>query len=155
MTRVVTIGAYGRTGEDFLRALRGAGVATLVDIRRRRGMRGSQYAWANSQRLQAALAGAGIGYVHVRELAPSEEIRDLQRRADAAARIGPRSRPALAPEFAAAYSERVLDRADLDALLPAAGVFALFCVESAPEACHRSLVAQRLARAGGVKVLHL
>ena len=32
----------------------------------RRGVRGPQYAWANSRRLQAALAGAGVAWVSLR-----------------------------------------------------------------------------------------
>jgi len=59
-TRVVTIGVYGFTVDRFLTALREAGVDALLDVRQRRGVRGSDYAWANSQRLQGALAGAGI-----------------------------------------------------------------------------------------------
>jgi uncharacterized protein (DUF488 family) len=61
---VVTIGVYGWTLEAFLDALREAGVGLVLDVRQRRGVRGPEYAWANSQRLQAALAEAGIGYRH-------------------------------------------------------------------------------------------
>jgi uncharacterized protein (DUF488 family) len=61
MLRVATIGVYGFTADSFLRTLREAGVALVVDVRQRRGVRGAEYAWANAQRLQAALAGAAIG----------------------------------------------------------------------------------------------
>jgi hypothetical protein len=37
--------------------------------------------------------------------------------------------------------------------LPAAA--ALFCVERDPEACHRSLIAERMAARHGVDVVHL
>jgi len=46
------------------------------------------------------------------------------------------------------YTAEILDRADLGGLvaaLPAEGVSALFCVERDPEACHRSLIAERIA----------
>jgi Protein of unknown function, DUF488 len=39
--------------------------------------------------------------------------------------------------------------------LPAEGVTALLCVEADPEACHRSLIAERLAKRHGVTVSHL
>jgi hypothetical protein len=41
------------------------------------------------------------------------------------------------------------------ASLPSAGAAALFCVERDPEACHRSLVAERLAADHGASVTHL
>jgi hypothetical protein len=69
--RVVTIGVYEWDLQRFLAALAGADVRVLLDVRQRRGVRGREYAWANSLRLQAALSGAWIGYEHHRELAPT------------------------------------------------------------------------------------
>ncbi len=133
-------------------------VRVVLDVRQRRGVRGSEYAWANSQRLQAALAEAGIGYRHHKELAPTTELRRLQYRADERAGVGKRSRVELAPEYVRRYSAEILDRADLGAVaeeLPAAGAAALLCVERDPAACHRSLIAERLAAEHGVSLLHL
>ncbi len=62
MLRMATIGVYGLDGESFLERLRRANVGLLLDVRQRRGVRGSQYAWANSRRLQTALAHARIAY---------------------------------------------------------------------------------------------
>ena len=39
--------------------------------------------------------------------------------------------------------------------MPATGAAALFCVERDARACHRSLVAQRMAEECGVEVEHL
>ena len=64
MHHLVTIGVYGFTAQTFLDRLREADVAQLLDVRQRRGVRGSDYAWANSARLQAALAEADIEYRH-------------------------------------------------------------------------------------------
>lgn len=61
MPRIATIGVYEFDAAGFLRALEGAGVTQVMDIRQRRGVRGSQYAWANARRLQVLLEGAGIG----------------------------------------------------------------------------------------------
>ena len=154
MRRVATIGVYGFGIDTFLAALRGAGVPLILDVRQRRGVRGSEYAWANSKRLQAALAEAGIGYEHHPELAPTTELRHLQYAEDARQGVGKRSRSKLAPAYAEGYTREILDHADLEpiaAKLPAA----LMCVERDPEACHRSLVAARLAEEHGVAVDHL
>jgi uncharacterized protein (DUF488 family) len=158
MARLATIGVYGFDRETFLDALRGAGVETLVDVRQRRGVRGSQYAWANSRRLQAALAEAGVGYAHMKELAPTTELRQLQYREDARRGEGKRSRTLLAPEYARRYQAEILARADLGpllALVEAGRAPALLCVERDPEACHRSLVAARLAREHRVEVVDI
>jgi uncharacterized protein (DUF488 family) len=152
--RVATIGVYGFTIEAFLAALRGASVPLVLDVRQRRGVRGSEYAWANSKRLQAALAEAGIGYEHHPELAPTTELRHLQYAEDARQRVGKRSRVELAPAYVEGYTREILDGVDLEPLverLPGA----LMCVERDPEACHRSLVSARMASEHGVAVEHL
>ena len=125
-------------------------------MRQRRGVRGSEYAWANAQRLQRALTDARIEYRHHVELAPTTELRQLQYREDDRIGVGKRSRTELAQAYRERYLAEVLDRVDLDAFirgLPA--VSALLCVERDPEACHRSLVAERLAERHGVAVEHL
>jgi uncharacterized protein (DUF488 family) len=158
MRRAVTIGVYGFTAQTFLAALRGAGVRLVMDVRQRRGVRGPQYAWANSLRLQAALADAGIAYRHHRELAPTTELRRLQYREDARQGVGKRSRVELAAQYRERYTREILDKADLRALaaeLPTDGAGALMCVERDPEACHRSLIAERLAAEHGVAVSHI
>jgi uncharacterized protein (DUF488 family) len=158
VARVATIGVYGFTLDAFLEALREAGVTQLLDVRQRRGVRGPEYAWANAKRLQAALAEAGIEYRHHVELAPTTELRHLQYAEDARQGVGKRSRSELAPEYVERYAREILDSADLDpivAAMPADGAAALLCVERDPEACHRSLIAERLERAHGLAVTHL
>jgi uncharacterized protein (DUF488 family) len=156
--QVATIGVYGFSLESFLGALRAADVRMLLDVRQRRGVRGSEYAWANSQRLQAALAEAGIAYQHRPELAPTTELRQLQYAEDDRHGVGKRSRTELAPEYRKRYTAEILNVADLGAVvasLPSDGAAALLCVERDPEACHRSLVAERLAAEHGAAVTHL
>ena len=155
---MATIGVYGFSAEKFLGALRGAGVTRLLDVRQRRGVRGSEYAWANSQRLQTALADAGIDYEHVKELAPTTELRALQYREDARVGEGKRSRTVLAPEYRERYTAEILDHVDLETILgemPSGATWALLCVERDPEACHRSLVSQRMQDSHDVSVTHL
>ena len=158
MGRIATIGVYGFTADTFLAALRAAGVRQLLDVRQRRGVRGSEYAWANSKRLQAALADAGIDYRHHPELAPTTELRELQYAEDARRGEGKRSRSKLAPAYVEGYTREILDPAELEPLvdaLPRDGLAALMCVERDPEACHRSLIAARLAAEHGVEAVRL
>jgi uncharacterized protein (DUF488 family) len=153
MPKVATIGVYGFDLDSFLARLREADVRLLLDVRQRRGVRGREYAWANSQRLQAALAEAGIEYRHHPELAPTTALRQLQYAEDDRMGVGKRSRERLAPEYVERYTLEILDRADLTAVdLPETGAAALLCVEAEPAACHRSLIAARLAQRFGVEV---
>ena len=154
----MTVGVYGFDAESFLAALRSADVRALVDIRQRRGVRGREYSWANAARLEAALTDAGIDYRHVKELAPTTELRHLQYAEDERQGVGKRSRVELAPAYVERYTREILDAFDLEELvasLPGDGASALMCVERDPEACHRSLVADRLAAEHGLDVQHL
>jgi uncharacterized protein (DUF488 family) len=156
--RMVTIGVYGFDGESFVQRLRHADARLLLDVTQRRGVRGSEYAWANSRRLQAALAHAGIAYQHHSELAPTTELRQLQYAEDDRRGVGKRSRRELAAEYTRRYTTEILDRADLTPIvsaLPSSGTAALLCVERDPEACHRSLITQRLTEQHLVTIEHL
>lgn len=158
MPEVVTIGVYGFDEATFCDALRAARVDTFCDIRRRRGVRGPSYAFANSQRLQARLAEMGIRYLHRSDLAPSLEVRHVQDAADKAEKTAKRQREVLDPAFVAAYRREVLDSFDSRQFLEELGearVVALFCVERYPAACHRALVAERLAEDLGISVEHV
>ena len=158
MRELATIGVYGWDLDSWLAALREAGAALLIDVRQRRGVRGREYAWANAQRLQAALDEAGIGYRHEPDLAPTTELRQLQYAEDDRQGVGKRNRERLAPAYVEGYTRERLDRVDLDPIiaeLPEDGLTVLFCVERDPEACHRSLVADRIAERSGLRVRHL
>ncbi|MFE6618047.1 DUF488 family protein [Streptomyces sp. NPDC057740] len=155
---MTTIGVYGFDRESFLRELRHADVRLLLDVRQRRGVRGPEYAWANSLRLQQALARAGIAYEHHPELAPTTELRLLQYAEDDRQGVGKRTRRELAAEYTSRYTAEILDGVDLTPIVSALsrhGSAALFCVERDPEACHRSLIARRLAEEHGVTIEHL
>jgi uncharacterized protein (DUF488 family) len=157
MASIATIGVYGFDRDSFLAALAAARVDLLLDVRQRRGVRGSEYAWANAGRLQVALAEAGIAYSHLKELAPTTEQRQLQYQEDAKLGEGKRSRTALAPVYTRLYTEEILDPVDLGPIVNWVGssAAALLCVERDPEACHRSLIAERIASDHGVSVEHL
>src|SRR4051812_50124773 len=97
MAEFATIGVYGFDGPGFIRTLHGADVGLILDVRQRRGVRGSEYAWANAKRLQAALAEAGIGYSHLPELAPTAEMRPGANEGDAPPGEGKNARGGRAP----------------------------------------------------------
>lgn len=158
MKRIATIGIYDADLESFLAALRAADVALLMDVRQRRGVRGREYAWANAQRLQAAVADARIAYEHHKELAPTSELRHLQYAEDDRRGVGKRSRRELAASYVERYRREILDHADLESIverMPHDRATAFLCVERYPEACHRSLIAADLAAAYTLAVEHL
>jgi len=155
---IATIGVYGWALVAWLDAVRAADVRLVLDVRQRRGVRGSEYSWANAQRLEAALAEAGIPYAHRKELAPTTGLRQLQYAEDDRAGVGKRSRVGLAPGYVERYQREILGQVDLRPIveeLPADGASALMCVERDPEACHRSLVAERLESEFALRVKHL
>jgi uncharacterized protein (DUF488 family) len=155
----VTIGVYGWDASRFFHALAAAEVDILCDLRARRGVRGSEYAFANSQRLQAGMSEAGIRYLHYPDLAPSPAVRAAQAAADRAMKTAKRKRSALSLAFTDAYRRERLASLDSAAFVAGLGsearVVALFCVEREPAACHRSLFAERLAQDLGVRITHL
>jgi uncharacterized protein (DUF488 family) len=158
MPRIATIGVYGFDAALFVSTLEEAGVTKVLDIRQRRGVRGARYAWANAQRLQRLLAQASIGYEYHPELAPDTELRHVQYRDDDRQGVGKRSRVRLADDYVRRYTEEILDLVPLAPLrshLPVHGIGALMCVEATAQACHRSLVAARLAEEFGFEIIDL
>lgn len=154
--KIVTIGVYGFDEFSFFEALREADVDTFCDIRARRGLRGATYAFANSQRLQERLAELGIRYIHRKDLAPTRTARDRQAQTDKVLKTAKRKRTVLDEAFIQAYHSECLATFDPTSLLADiqsdTQVVALFCVEREPEACHRSLVAEKLAHVLNLEV---
>jgi uncharacterized protein (DUF488 family) len=155
---ILTVGAYGFTPEGFFSALEQAGADLFLDVRQRRGLRGSQYAFANATRLTSELENRGIAYCYERDLAPDSDIRQVQHEADAAAGVTKVRRRELAPLFIETYTARKLEPFDwrrLTTEIANRQAPVVFCVERNPESCHRSLVAARLARLMNRTVLNL
>ena len=155
-----TIGVYGSTANSYFQKLKDSTIDTFLDIRLRRGVRGSKYAYVNSKRLQASLSEMNIEYRHILDLAPTKEIRELQYEADKQLGVAKRTRNELGQVFRSAYKERILDHFDLYSLIKyleedGAKNVVLFCVEEAPRACHRSIVTDRIEQEFGLKAQHL
>jgi hypothetical protein len=145
--RIFTIGAYGKSEHQFFEDLATADIDTFCDIRQRRGVRGSQYAFVNCKRLQSRLASRSIDYRYFPELAPTQQIRELQHKADAEGGTVKRERQQLGTVFKEQYITEILGRFDSTRFkeqLGSAKRIILFCVEGPAVACHRSLVADRL-----------
>jgi len=154
--KIVTIGVYGTNEFSFYNALKKADVDVFCDIRLHRGMRGSKFAYVNSSFLQNRLKELGINYLHLKELAPSKEVRAMQKEDDKNSGVEKRTRMTLGRVFVEEYQERNLLKFDAGAfmsLLPnKTRVIALFCVERSPEACHRSLVGTYLKQKYSISV---
>lgn len=159
MKKIVTIGVYGFTKEHFIDTLLKAQVDTFCDIRLRRGLRGSEYAFANSESLQKTLRELGIRYIHLKELAPTQAIREKQKQEDEKLGIAKRKRQVLGRTFSEEYQQTCLAHFDSAAFQQrigaAAEVACLFCVEREPEACHRSLVAEKLSQDLSLPIIDL
>ena len=161
---IFTIGVYGSTEESFFGALVEHKIELFIDIRARRGLRGARYSYANSSALQAKLQEWGIYYAHLKELAPTKEIRALQWQADKTEKTPKRERKGLSEAYIKAYRRDILNlykrkpeyKFNAVALLAKAKKLSqfpcdrplkrsvLFCVEQHADACHRSLVAEAL-----------
>ena len=112
-----TIGVYNSTKQEFFGKLSDNKIDTFCDIRQRRGVRGAQYAFVNSQRLQETLKELNINYWHVANLAPQKEIRELQKKADLANKEAKRQRKNLGEAFTSEYKNRVLKDFDFQVFL--------------------------------------
>jgi uncharacterized protein (DUF488 family) len=151
---------YNSTEQEFFGKLTDNQIDTFLDIRQRRGVRGAKYAFVNSKRLQQKLLELGINYGYAPELAPTTEIRNLQKAIDENKGELKRERQALGQVFIIEYKNRILSHFDFENFiegLEKAGSerIALFCVEQHPEACHRSLVTDKLKSKYKYHIKHL
>ena len=153
-----TIGVYNSSEKDFFNKLVKNEIDTFCDIRQRRGVRGAQYAFVNSNRLQHKLGELGIRYEYVPGLAPTAEVRAVQKEIDLEKGDLQRARQELGAAFLIQFKNKILDKFDfntfLDSLVKASSdKIVLFCVEENHEACHRSIVAEKLI--SDYKITHL
>lgn len=144
MTPLCTIGYERFTNEQWLDSLVAHRIQTVVDVRE---MPLSRKAGFSKTKLSEALAARGIEYVHLKALGNPKTYRDRLREGwdfD---------------EFEGKYAE-ILEReseavAMLTALTESRRV-CLVCFEEDPARCHRSIVAEYLARwMPNLRVSHL
>lgn len=132
--KIFTIGYEGVTQGEFLAALKGAGVARVIDVR---ALPLSRRPGFSKTPLKNALAEVGIDYVHLKALGTPPEGREAARkgRHDELKRIyaGQLELPE-AIVAGAQMRELAAERSS-----------ALLCFERAPEGCHRSLLLKAIA----------
>jgi len=155
-----TIGVYNSTEKSFFDKLMENNIDTFCDIRQRRGVRGSKYSFVNSNRLQQKLNDLEIKYGYIPDLAPTTEIRELQKEIDLGNGELKRERQELGKVFIIEYKNKILKNFDFDKFFESldqigASRIALFCVEEHPEACHRSIVTEKLMNNFNYKITHL
>ena len=155
-----TIGVYNSTEKDFFNKLTLNKIDVFCDIRQRRGVRGAKYSFVNSNRLQQKLNEFAIKYSYIPELAPTIEIRELQKKIDIEKAQLKRERQELGKVFVIEYKNKILKNFDFKKFFEnldqiGAGRVVFFCVEEHPQACHRSLVAEKLINNFNCKITHL
>jgi uncharacterized protein (DUF488 family) len=143
--KLFTIGFTKKSAEEFFARLQGAGVRRVVDVRLNNT---SQIAgFAKARDLAFFLrAVAGIAYLHLPDLAPTQDILDNFVKAK-----GEWS------EYARRFTELMQTRRVAEALRGRLlDGDCLLCSEDTPEHCHRRLVAEHLQRHWpDVEIAHL
>jgi len=142
---IYTIGHSTRTFQEFLELLKAHGVEKVVDVRTVPGSK--RVPQFNRETLTKRLAGAGIGYTHMKGLGgwrkPRKESENTAWRNE--------SFRGFADYMQTDEFEQNLER--LLALSKEQQV-AVMCAEAVPWRCHRSLIADALA-VRGVEVHHI
>ena len=139
-----TIGYEKARLADVIAALKGAGVATLIDVRDRPISRRPGF---SKRQLAASLEEAGIGYVGLTALGTPPEGREAGRKGDW-------------ERFWHIVGER-LSTAEAEIAFAQAGAIAgdapscLLCYEGDWRTCHRRRVAETLAERHGFEIRHL
>ena len=141
---IVSIGYEGRSIEEFVVECQRAGVHTVADVRLNAISRKAGF---SKTRLRDALAGAGIGYRHMRSLGNAKENRQpfWDGRVDEGRRT---FLEALKSEEATASMKELAD-------LVKEQVVAVLCFESDDQTCHRRVVIDEVVGLTTVPVLVL
>ncbi|RIQ16673.1 DUF488 domain-containing protein [Jiangella rhizosphaerae] len=133
---VIGVGYEGHTIDSFVAGLAASGVGLVADVRLTPMSRKTGF---SKRGLAAALAAAGIDYVHLPALGNPKDNRVPFAAGDPAARRR--------------YAERLAEpegreALDLLAAESAKRLVALLCLEADQSRCHRQMVLDRLGAAG-------
>lgn len=144
ITRLLTIGYEGAEINDFIATLQASEVKTLIDVRELPLSRKHGFS-KNSLRDQ--LKCAGISYLHVKQLGDPKPGRD-------AARAGRMD------DFRRIFGKHIKQEASQAALLGVVPVIesggaCLLCFERCHTDCHRSIVADELAKLTEFELTHI
>ncbi|HUX11469.1 MAG TPA: DUF488 domain-containing protein [Spirochaetia bacterium] len=143
--KLYTIGFTKKSARDFFEKLRQSGTGRVVDVRLNNVSQLSGFA-KKDDLAYLLKAVCGIDYVHLPQLAPTQEILKAYRH-------GQIDWPQYEAKFLELIRARRVDLT-IDRDLIAEGC--LLCSEDSPEHCHRRLVAEFLKEKwGGVDITHL
>lgn len=157
---IYTIGVYNSSEDTFFKKLVDNNIDTFIDVRQRRGVRGSKYSFVNSTKLQEKLSSINIKYIHKLDLAPSSEVRYLQKKADLNKNELKKNREELDDSFKNAYKNLILSKFDFHDFMDYlkrqnSSKIVLFCVEENSNACHRSLITEKINKELNLNIYHL
>lgn len=143
-TQLMTIGYEGADIADFIATLQSSNVTTLIDVRelplsRKKGF--------SKNKLREQLEAVGIAYIHVKQLGDPKPGR-------VAARSGNMQ------EFRRIFGNHIRQDASREALqsvvpLVQSGGACLLCFERCHSDCHRSIVANELAKLTDFDLAHI
>lgn len=139
---IYTIGYEGVTMDEFIAALKRAGIEQVIDVR---ALPLSRRPGFSKTPLRNALAEAGIAYVHLKALGTPKEGRDAAKKGDRATLERVYDGQLGLPEAqvqAAQMRELAAEKAS-----------ALLCYERDPTCCHRTLLLE--AEGEGARVVDL
>jgi uncharacterized protein (DUF488 family) len=143
--RIYTIGFTKKSAEQFFTLLKQSGARRLADVRLNNSSQLAGFSKRDDLRYFVK-AICGMEYVHLEELAPTQDILDAFKKDKGDWGEYERRFLALMKE------RRIEDTLERDLLDGAC----LLCSEETPEHCHRRLVVEYLRdRWGGVEVVHL
>jgi uncharacterized protein (DUF488 family) len=143
--KIFTIGFTRKPAEIFFTRLKAAGVKRLVDVRLNNVSQLAGFAKREDLRFFCRTI-CGIDYLHLLELAPTQEMLDAYKKQKGDWDL-------YARQFLALLRERRVEETISQETLAEA---CLLCSEELPEQCHRRLVAEYLQQKwAGVAVEHI
>lgn len=143
--QLFTIGFAETSAEAFFTSLRDAGVKRVMDVRLNNTSQLAGFSKKDDLRFFLREVG-GIEYVHVPELAPTQEIFDAFKKHKGSWTV-------FEQEFNALMAKRGIEKA---ISRDTAHLGCLLCSEKKPHHCHRRLVAEYLKKKwGSVLTSHL
>ena len=143
--RLFTIGFTKKSAEQFFTMLSKAGVKRVIDIRLHNVSQLAGFAKRDDLRFFLG-AICGIDYLHMTELAPTQDILDRYKKKGG-------GWAAYEKDFLKLISDRRIEQKVSEELFHHG---CLLCGEEAPDHCHRRLVAEYLREKwGGLEIIHL
>lgn len=142
--KLFTIGYEGSELEDFLATLLACNISLVLDVRdlplsRKRGF--------SKNALSAALEAKSVDYIHLKDLGDPKPGREAARTGNLAL-------------FKKIYSQHLQTEGAKKALdtarkLAQSQTSCLLCFERSNDGCHRSIIADRLAKSGSFSIRHI